>query len=79
MNALALIGGFGLPELMVILTILSLGLVVIWPAWRILTKAGFPGWLAIAAVIPMVNVALLVFVAFTEWPIERELREARRQ
>ena len=79
MNALALIGGFGLPELMLILTILSLSLVVIWPAWRILTKAGFPGWFGIAAAIPMVNVALLVYVAFTEWPIERELREARRQ
>jgi hypothetical protein len=45
--------------------------------WRIVSKAGFPGWYALGALIPCVNLVLIVLFAFTEWPIERELRELR--
>ena len=81
MNTLALLGGMGLPEMLIVLSILSLGLglLVIWPAWRILTRVGLPPWMAILAVIPYVNVVLLFYVAFTEWPIDRELRASRRR
>ena len=79
MNAFALLGGMGLPEMLIVLSFLLLGLLVVWPAWRILTRVGLPPWMGILAVIPYVNVVLLFYVAFTEWPIDRELRASRRQ
>jgi hypothetical protein len=41
---------------------------VIWPAWRICAKAGFPGALGLLIVIPVLNLFLLYFLAFAEWP-----------
>jgi hypothetical protein len=45
--------------------------------WKIASKAGYPGWYALGFLVPCVNLVLLVLFAFTEWPIERELRELR--
>jgi hypothetical protein len=55
----------GAQELVVIL--LSI-LLVVWPFWRIFSKAGFPGWLAIGMLFPLLNVALLFVLAFAKWP-----------
>jgi len=41
---------------------------VIIPFWKIFSKAGFSGWLSLAMVVPFVNVILLFYLAFTEWP-----------
>ena len=79
MNVLALLGGSGLPEMVLVFSILVLGLLVVWPAWRILSRVGLPAWMGLFAIIPYVNVGLLFYVAFTEWPIDRDLREARRR
>ena len=61
-------GPVGVPELIVILAILSMGLVVVWPAVRICSRLGFSPWLGILAVVPIANVILLWFVAVTPWP-----------
>lgn len=53
-------------ELVIILFIASVWLV---PFWRIFAKAGYAGALSLLMVVPVVNVALLYFLAFTEWPI----------
>jgi hypothetical protein len=45
---------------------------MIWPAWRICSKAGFSGALGILIVIPLANVFLLFFLAFAEWPSLRQ-------
>jgi hypothetical protein len=45
--------------------------------WKIASKAGYPGWYALGLLVPCVNLVLIVLFAFTEWPIERELRELR--
>ncbi len=45
--------------------------VILVPCWRISVKAGFPGWLAILAVIPVVNLGYLYFLAFARWPALR--------
>jgi hypothetical protein len=42
--------------------------VFVWPAWRICSKAGFPGPLGLLIVVPLLNLALLFFLAFAEWP-----------
>jgi hypothetical protein len=50
------------------LIVLSLIAVVVWPFWRIFSKAGFPGWLAIGMLIPLVNLGLLFYLGFAAWP-----------
>lgn len=61
----------GLGELFMLLLLLVL------PFWRIFRKAGFNGALSLLIFIPGVNLLLLLFLAFTEWPVERELRRLR--
>lgn len=46
--------------------------IVVYPLWRICAKAGYPGWLAMLALVPLANVALLYFLAFAEWPALRD-------
>ena len=36
--------------------------------WRILGKAGFPQWWAVAGLIPVLNVIALWLFAYTDWP-----------
>ena len=61
----------GFPEFLVVLAIAAMALVVIWPAARIAQRLGYPSLLGVLAVIPFVNVLLLWFVAYGEWPISR--------
>lgn len=45
-------------------------LAFVLPAWlfsRILPKAGFPAWWALAALIPLVNVIAFWLFAFSDW------------
>lgn len=62
----------GAIELMIICSMAVLGIV---PFWMICSKAGFPGWLSLAILIPMLNLFLLFFLAFAEWPALKEQRE----
>jgi len=45
--------------------------VIIVPFWFIFSKAGYSKWLSLLMIIPMVNVILLYFLAFSEWPGKR--------
>jgi hypothetical protein len=47
------------------------GLLTVIPFWRILTKAGLPGPLSLLMLIPVANIILPFYVAFTEWPALR--------
>jgi len=72
-------GSIGFPELIIIFVIVGLaGLVTIVPFWMIFSKAGFPGWMSLALLVPLVNVIALFYLAFAEWPIHREVRDLRR-
>ena len=66
----------GLPELVIIVVITAC---TVLPASLICSKAGYPRWLGVLAIIPGINVLLAFFLAFAEWPIQRELRQAPRQ
>ncbi len=62
-----------------VLVLLAVSLVPAVLFWRIFSKAGFPGAVALLALIPGLGFTALVLVlALLEWPIERELREARQ-
>ena len=63
-------------ELIIILFVLIIPAML---AWRICSKAGFPGALGLFVLIPGLGFFIvLIALAFNEWPIERELREARQ-
>jgi hypothetical protein len=55
----------GLQEM---ITLPLIAVLVVWPFWRIFSKAGFSGWLALGMVIPLVNLLLLCYLGFAEWP-----------
>jgi uncharacterized membrane protein YhaH (DUF805 family) len=40
--------------------------------WRIFSKAGFSGALSLLMLIPLVNVGVLCYVAFSKWNIRTE-------
>ena len=42
--------------------------------WRIFSKAGFSGALSLLMLVPLVNVAVLCYVAFSKWNIKIEGR-----
>jgi hypothetical protein len=51
-----------------LITLFLIAVLVVWPFWRIFSKAGFPGPLAIGMLIPLVNLGLLFYLGFAEWP-----------
>ena len=52
---------------------LVMAVVVVIPFWRICSKAGYPGWLSVLILIPLVNLVFLYVLAFSEWPSDRTL------
>jgi hypothetical protein len=63
----------GLAEFVIIV----LAVLWVWAYWRIFTKAGYPGAMGILMVIPLLNVIMLFFLAFSEWPVLKELNALR--
>ena len=41
---------------------------IILPFWFIFSKAGYSGWLSLLMVVPIVNIVMLYFLAFSTWP-----------
>ena len=70
------IGGLGLPEVVVILVIPT---ILLLPFYRIFSKAGYPGIVCLGMLVPLVNFALLLFLAFSEWPVLKELNRLRQR
>ncbi len=52
------------------LWMLVIAIVVVIPAWRICQRMGYPGWTGALILIPTVNLAILYFLAFSEWPAD---------
>ena len=57
------------PLHLIILSILFFvtGPVIVVPYWQILKKAGFPPALSVLIMVPLVNLILLYYVAFSDW------------
>ena len=51
---------------------LVLAALIVWPFWRICTKAGYPGIMALLVFIPVVNLIFLYWFAFADWPSSRK-------
>lgn len=66
-------------EMIFVLVILSFVVVYVYALWRLVSKTGNPGPLALLFLVPLVNIGMFLYLAFSEWPIERELRALREQ
>ena len=53
------------------LWMLVIAIVVVIPAWRICQRTGYPGWMGFLILIPIVNLVLLYFIAFSDCPSNR--------
>ncbi len=51
----------------------------VWIYYTILKKTGMNPWLSLLMLVPLAGFVLLLILAFTEWPIERENRALRAQ
>ena len=47
------------------------GLFFVWLYSRVLSRAGFSGWWALLALVPILNLVMLWVFAFIDWPMER--------
>jgi len=56
----------GAPEILLILFVVIVCLLI--PYWKIFGKAGFPPALSLLMLVPLVNIGLLYFFAFSPWP-----------
>jgi hypothetical protein len=45
---------------------------------RVATKAGYPAWVSLLFLVPVVDLVVLVVVAFSKWPVERRLEQVSR-
>ena len=63
-------GAFSAGALFIAFLLIVVSLVIYW---RIAAKMGYPGWYSLGLLVPLLNLILVLLVAFTEWPIEREL------
>lgn len=46
----------------------AFALFCLWLGYRILAKAGFDGWWALALLVPVANVIMIWIFAFSPWP-----------
>jgi hypothetical protein len=52
-----------------LLFIVVLVIAVLPPYWMIFKKAGFSPWLALLMYVPLANIIVLYFVAFSSWKV----------
>ena len=47
--------------------------------WRIFAKTVNSGALSLLMFVPIVNLIMILYLAFSEWPIEQEVKQLRAQ
>lgn len=72
----AFVGVPGHTEMLIIILFLLLPLAAVWilPFWLIFAKAGFPSELSLLMILPGPNLVVLLYIAFAQWPVHRELQ-----
>jgi uncharacterized SAM-binding protein YcdF (DUF218 family) len=70
--------GLGTTEFIILLFIAGIVAVALVPWFLIYKKVGYSPAMGCLMFIPLVNIIMLFVLAFSQWPIERELENARR-
>ncbi|MFQ5866294.1 MAG: hypothetical protein ACE5IW_13815 [bacterium] len=68
-------GAIGAPELIVILSVFAVPVIFFW---RIFSKAGYAGAMALLILIPLLNLIAMGILAFNERLIERQHGQAQK-
>ena len=63
----------------VLLIALIVTVLMVWVYCRIFAKTGFSWALGLLMFVPIANIIMLFVLAFSDWPIEKELRMLKRQ
>ena len=71
--ALAAMSGTAL----IVIVVALLFSLLIW--FMIIKRTGMSPWLALLMLVPIANLIVLIVLAFSEWPIQREVRALRAQ
>lgn len=78
------VASFGAPEGLFIVAIIAFyglmflsAIVGLIASWKIIGKTGNAGALALLMFVPLGNLFLILWLAFSEWPIEKELANLR--
>lgn len=58
---------------------LAISVLMVFAWYRVLSKMGFPSWYFVLFLIPFVGPFMFLYLAFAEWPIERELSDYKLQ
>jgi hypothetical protein len=53
--------------------------IYIIPMWKIFARTGMSGALSLLMLVPIVNIVMLYYLGFGNWPIEEELKRLRGQ
>jgi len=51
------------------------GVLFVLPFWQIFKKAGYEPALSLLLIVPYVNFAVFLWLAFSDWPVLKKLRE----
>ena len=63
-------GAFGMSEIIILLIVClaAMILLILIPYWKIFGKAGFSPVLSLLMLVPLVNIIMLYYLAFADWP-----------
>lgn len=75
MEMFAAMASMGGSCLIGLLTLIAMGVA----GWKIAEKAGYaPAW-GLLAMVPLVGYVAILYFAFTEWPIEKQVQELKNK
>lgn len=74
MEAQPAMGGISVFLLLFFLLVIGFWLLTFVAMWMIVAKTGYPGVLSLLFLVPLVNIIFLFYLAFSEWPLERQAR-----
>ncbi|HEY7286582.1 MAG TPA: hypothetical protein VH497_14130 [Vicinamibacterales bacterium] len=63
----------------IVFVLAGIGALAVWIMMTVLQKTGHNPLLGLLAFLPIVNVALLVWLAFSEWPIQVEVSRLKAE
>lgn len=49
---------------------LIMGVIMVIPFWRICRRLGFPGFMGLLVLVPLLNLVFFYYLAFASWPID---------
>ena len=57
--------------------VIAVLVITIW--WRVFAKTGWGGAMGLLMLLPIINLIMLLVLAFAEWPVQAEVRRLRRE